>query len=204
MGYDYYGNSYNNAFAVGFGAALGIIAFVWIIISCVYVFSVICNWKIFKKAGKKGWESIIPIYNIIVLIEISGLPLWYIALLIVPFANIYAVFKIYIELAKKFGQSTAFGFGLALLNPIFMAILAFNKQYVYEGNVVNNNQAYMQQPINNYMYNGQPIYNQNMQQPVQPNMEMNNSMPVQNNVCLKCGSPTNAGDRFCMNCGNQL
>ena len=59
---------------------------------------IVSLWIIFKKAGKPGWASIVPIYNIIVLIQIVGLPLWYLVLLIIPFANIYAIFKIYIEL----------------------------------------------------------------------------------------------------------
>ena len=33
------------------------------------VIKLIGKWKIFKKAGRKGWEAIIPIYNIIVLLE---------------------------------------------------------------------------------------------------------------------------------------
>ena len=70
---------------------------------------IVSLWKIFKKAGKPGWASIVPIYNMIVLLEITELPLWYIVLFFIPFANIYALFKIYIELAHKFGKSTGFG-----------------------------------------------------------------------------------------------
>ena len=33
-------------------------------------------WIIFTKAGKPGWAAIIPFYNIIVLLEIVGRPLW--------------------------------------------------------------------------------------------------------------------------------
>lgn len=31
---------------------------------------IVSLWKIFKKAGKPGWASIVPIYNMIVLLEI--------------------------------------------------------------------------------------------------------------------------------------
>lgn len=96
------------------------------------VFTIICNWKVFRKADKEGWESIIPIYNTVVLIEISGLPLWYIALYFVPFANIYAMVRVYIELAHRFKQSTGFAIGLIFLTPIFLGILAFDKDIVYE------------------------------------------------------------------------
>ena len=125
--YGYYDYSPETA-----GGLLGFTVMYFIFLSVFSVFSIICMWRIFKKAGKGGWEAIIPIYNIIVLIEIAGLPLWYIVLLIIPFANIYAIFKIYIELAHKFGKSTGFGVGMVFLSLIFMAILAFGKDE-YQG-----------------------------------------------------------------------
>ena len=96
------------------------------------IFTIVCNWLIFKKAGKEGWEAIVPIYNTVVLIEITGLPMWYIALFFVPFANIFASVMIYLELARRFKQSAGFGVGLFFLTPIFLGILAFDKKMVYE------------------------------------------------------------------------
>lgn len=96
------------------------------------VFTIVSLWKVFEKAGREGWECIIPIYNIIVLLEITGLPMWYIALLFIPGANIYATVKIYLELAYRFKQSTGFGIGLIFLYPIFIGILAFKDEITYE------------------------------------------------------------------------
>ena len=96
------------------------------------IFTIVCSWLVFKKAGEEGWESIVPIYNTGVVIEISGLPMWYIALFFIPFANIYATVMVYLELARKFKQSTGFGIGLIFLTPIFLGILAFDKSMVYE------------------------------------------------------------------------
>lgn len=115
------------------GAMVGFLAVYYIFMLAISIFSLVCMWKIFKKAGKNGWEAIIPIYNIIVLLEITELPTWYIVLFLIPFANIYALFKVYIELAHKFGKSTGFGIGLVFLSPIFEAILAFGKDCVYNG-----------------------------------------------------------------------
>jgi hypothetical protein len=33
-------------------------------------------WKTFTKAGKPGWGAIIPIYNVIILLQIAGRPIW--------------------------------------------------------------------------------------------------------------------------------
>jgi len=84
-------------------------------------------WKIFTKAGKPGWAAIIPIYNIIVLLEVVGKPIWWFILMLIPFVNLIILIIVNLELAKKFGQSTGFAIGLILLAPIFYPILGFGR-----------------------------------------------------------------------------
>ena len=91
-----------------------------LIIYLAILFAVIGGtWKIFEKAGKPGWASIVPVYNIIVMLEIVDRPLWWIILPIVP------AIVIPLELAKRFGKSTGFGVGLLLLPIIFVPMLGF-------------------------------------------------------------------------------
>ena len=169
-GYNYGYDSYDYGSA---GSAVGIFAGVgvvmWIIGMALAVFSIISMWKLFKKAGKPGWASIVPIYNMIVMIEIAELPMWYIALFFVPFANIYAMFKIYIEIAHKFGKSTGFGVGMVFLGIIFIPMLAFGKAE-YKGGVSS--------PVNNSVNEGFNMQNNNVQ--VNQTM-MNNNVPNMNN-----------------------
>ena len=87
---------------------------------------IISMWKVYAKAGKPGWASIIPIYNIIVLLEIVGKPLWWVVLLFIPVVNLVIIILLYVELAKVFGKSAGFGVGLAFLGFIFFPILAFS------------------------------------------------------------------------------
>jgi uncharacterized membrane protein YoaK (UPF0700 family) len=82
-------------------------------------------WKTFEKAGQPGWAAIVPIYNVIVLIKISGRPLWWIVLFLIPIVSIVAAIIISIDVAKNFGKGTGFGIGLALLGFIFYPILGF-------------------------------------------------------------------------------
>ena len=89
------------------------------------VFLVAAQWKVYSKAGKPGWACIIPIYNIIVLLEIVNKPIWWIVLLLIPFVNIIVLIIIQVELAKVFGKSTGFAVGLILLSFIFLPILGF-------------------------------------------------------------------------------
>ena len=82
-------------------------------------------WKVFEKAGKPGWAALVPIYNIIVLLEIAGKPAWWLVLFLIPLVNVAVAFIVMIEIAKRFQKSAAFGVGLALLGPVFYPILGF-------------------------------------------------------------------------------
>ncbi len=113
------------------------------------VFQIICWWKVFAKAGKPGWAAIVPIYNLVVLIQVAKKPTWWILWFFLP--SIFAmmievaplialilvvvsvitllviVILLQVGLAKAFGQGGGFAAGLIFLNIIFMAILAFGK-----------------------------------------------------------------------------
>ena len=41
-------------------------------------------WKIFTKAGEDGWKALIPIYNLIILLKITGKPLWWLIFFLIP------------------------------------------------------------------------------------------------------------------------
>jgi hypothetical protein len=85
----------------------------------------IAMWKVYQKAGKPGWAAIVPIYNVIVLLEIVRKPLWWLVLLLIPIVNIVFAIIIYDRLAKAFGKSSGFTVGLIFLSFIFIPILGF-------------------------------------------------------------------------------
>ena len=117
-----------------------------IVILILAVLSIISSWKLFTKAGEKGWKSIIPIYNTVILFKISGTNPWFILamalLAIIPFVGTLANFIIcifmYLNLAKSFGKGTGFSIGLILVPSIFLLILGFDKSE-YIGPAGNNN-----------------------------------------------------------------
>lgn len=82
-------------------------------------------WKTFTKAGKPGWAAIVPIYNVIVLLQIAGKPLWWIILFFIPVVNVVISILASLAVAEKFGKGGGFGVGLALLPMIFYPILGF-------------------------------------------------------------------------------
>lgn len=89
-------------------------------------------WVLFTKAGKPGWAILVPIYNIIVLLDIVGRPVWWLFLFLIPLVNFIVSILIAIDFAKAYGKETGFGLGLAFLPFIFYPILAFGDNQ-YEG-----------------------------------------------------------------------
>lgn len=149
----YYGGYYDrgaSGFLAGIGAGTTVIAL------ALMVFSIVCMWRIFEKAGEPGWKCLIPVYNIYVFYKIAWEAKYFLYLflgiivcsiligvgiggnsgaasgiggflMVVLYAAVF-VFAVIsmVKLSKRFGKSGAFAIGLILLNTIFMAILAFD------------------------------------------------------------------------------
>ena len=103
-------------------------------------FFIYVGWRIFEKANQPGWAAIVPIYNLVVTLQIVGRPMWWIILFIIPVVNFIMAAVISIDLAKSFGKSTGFGLGLWLLGFIFGPILAFGDAQ-YQGPSATNESA---------------------------------------------------------------
>ena len=82
---------------------------VLILAGCVW--GVIVYWKIFSKASKPGWLSVIPVYNTCVLLRIAGLPAWWLLLMCIPVVSIFVQYFLSRALARSFGRTPAFGWG---------------------------------------------------------------------------------------------
>ncbi|WP_313154214.1 DUF5684 domain-containing protein [Lacrimispora sp.] len=124
-----------------FLAGFGIFLFVFLLVACILL--IVTNWKIFSKAGKPGWASLIPFYNIYIMSDIAfGNLSYFIAIMIswvVSFLGGFleisilsslaglASFVLYIiycvKISKAFGKSGGFAVGLVLLPLIFFPIL---------------------------------------------------------------------------------
>ena len=122
-----------------------------------YVLQVIGDWMLFKKAGKKGWHSIIPILNIYdeydicwkgsrgiffmilnVVLEV-GLavqePPFLIAALIAAVGALLLEAKQSFKLARSFGHGFGFGLFLLIFDRLGRIILGLGKsKYVGKDN----------------------------------------------------------------------
>jgi hypothetical protein len=120
----------------GFLAGIfGFLAAMWLLVVVILIVSIIAMWKIFEKAGREGWKSLIPFYNMYVLTEICGMTGWLFLLCFIPgIGTLIWTILIAIKLAPAFGKETAFAIGLILLPLIFELILAFgDAQYQLDG-----------------------------------------------------------------------
>jgi hypothetical protein len=100
-----------------------IMKIVIIINLAIIILMIVSMWKIFTKAQKPGWAILIPIYNIIILLQIIGKPWWWLLLMLIPVVNIVFVIWMINLLSKSFGHSVGFTIGLILLSFIFIPIL---------------------------------------------------------------------------------
>lgn len=187
-----------NAFAALLGGSIILILIVALLLIAVYAVYVVGLWKLFKKAGKNGWEAIIPFYNTWVLIEISGLNWWY--FLIAISGTIFSVLQIeglsaitniaslavnffcFYNIAKKMHQNEiGFGVAGALVPVVLVPILGLSDKYTFDSSV----EVSPNGPI------GAPTAN-------------NNTSNEPERYCLGCGQKLKKDVQFCENCGKKV
>ena len=118
-----------------------------------FILEIIAYWKIFTKAGRPGWKSIIPFLNSYEVYDLSWkgkgplglfysivmcaiqlmdrfipgpIPQWVVTVFgATGIVLLVMSFMQCLRLAKCFGKGTGFGIGLVFLAPIFKLILGF-------------------------------------------------------------------------------
>lgn len=113
----------DTASSSGNGWALAVF---WIVYFAVLIFLVISQWKVYEKAQKPGWAVLVPVYNVIVYLQIINKPWWWIFLMLIPLVNIVFIIWMTHRLSLSFGKSVGFTIGLLVLPFIFFPILAFS------------------------------------------------------------------------------
>ena len=104
------------------GAILAFLVF-WIVFCLIigffaWVFNVIARWIFFNKCGESGWKAIIPIYNEIVLVKISGLNWWWIFLIYA--SSLFSIFQMIITIPMSVANTFSYG-----VVSIFFSFLSF-------------------------------------------------------------------------------
>lgn len=109
---------------------VGMIIF-WIVL---LVFFAYCLARIAKNLGMPFGSSfvwaLIPIANIFLIIKMSGKPMWWFILFLIPIVNIVISVLIWMALAEKLGKPGWWGIMIGIVpvaNIIFFLMLAFGK-----------------------------------------------------------------------------
>lgn len=204
-----YGYNYGTSTAAAAGGLVAGLA-IFVIVLCIFclafvVMSIIGQWKIFSKANKPGWASLIPIYNQYILCQVTGVnPMWLIVVyaasiissFLGPLAFIGVVVSIYfnvlisVSLARSFGKDDAYAIGLIFLGPIFYLILGCGDSKYLGAKP-------MDDVVFNVIQNASKNSNNN-----QNNDNKNSNAKV--SYCSSCGTKIDEYTRFCPNCGKEI
>lgn len=106
----------------------------YIIIFLILIAYHIGLWKLFVKAGRPGWEALIPVYSFYIMLKLTGRPLWWLILYFIPVINVIVVIGILIDFAKSYGR-LGFGQHVASIIVPFIAfpVWGFDKDTRYLG-----------------------------------------------------------------------
>jgi hypothetical protein len=97
------------------------------------VLSAFMLWALFEKAGWPGWASIVPIYNVYVLLKIAGMSGWWLLGFLVPILDIVVMVMMLWKISKAFGHGWGYFLGLFFISIVFFPMLGFGKsEYMLE------------------------------------------------------------------------
>ncbi|TVR42321.1 MAG: signal peptidase I [Bacteroidia bacterium] len=91
-------------------------------------------YKIFLKAGYRGWEAFIPLYNFYIWLKVIDKPLWWFLFILIPFINVFTILLMVVETLKCFRRDGLGEQALGVLFPfIFLPLLGFspNEKYTH-------------------------------------------------------------------------
>lgn len=141
MDYNYsYGPGYQGQIdpAAAKGLAIfgiGIFVVVMLFVIAVYVYSAICVMRMAKKTNtENAWMAWIPIFNLVLLIQIARKPLWWIILFFIPLVNIVMTILVWMGVSKELKKPEWIGVVMIIpiANLVAMGYLAFSKEEVSE------------------------------------------------------------------------
>lgn len=175
---------------------------------CLFVFAgliliVVGKWKVFKKAGKNGWEALIPYYNSWVLCEIAGIKWWFFLIIIAGsilantslsglagLATLVAEYFVNYNVARKFGKEpVGYAFGLTLLPFIFYPILGMGDA------------TYKNVKVSEYG----PVSEKQAEKAKENFKEKTSTNNSENSkFCKNCGAPLDKDSKFCGSCGKEV
>jgi len=92
----------------------------------------LATWKLYQKAGRKAWESAVPIYSTIVLMKIINRPTWWTILLFIPVINLILIPVVWVETIRSFGKNSSTDTALVLFTlGFYIFYINYNQDVTY-------------------------------------------------------------------------
>lgn len=106
----------------------------WIINIILIVLLHIGLFGIFKKAGRKGWEALIPLYNFWIWLKLVEKPWWWFILLLIPGVNVIVFLVMVFLIIRNFEVENTLEliFGV-IFSFIYLPYIGFNEKYRFMG-----------------------------------------------------------------------
>ena len=179
-------------------AALGFFTiFILLLFLPLLIIYIIGAVNFYKKAGKDGWEAIIPFYNKWVLTEIAGLEWWWFLILIAPtitgilsigntaplglLASLFGHFCYFYNISKKLHKDTGFAVLTTLFKYIMIPLIGLSNNYQFDNTVKVSNMG-----------------------PFDSTNNSNNTNNPDKLYCQHCGKEIEKDNKFCKNCGEKI
>ena len=183
----------------------------------IFIIFIIGKVKFYQKAGKSGWEAIVPFYNDWVYVEIAGLAWWWflilsasiiaslldvdnlesIAFLVVLFGSFCCNYNI----SKKLHKDTGFAVLMTLFPFIMFPIVGFSSNYQFDQNVPVSDIGPFGK-TDGVNVDGQNSSTKTHESTSEKDHKENDSSDVI--YCHQCGKQVSKENSYCDNCGTKL
>ncbi len=108
-----------------------------------YALVSISLYKVFEKAGRPGWQALVPGYNFVVWSEIVGRKPLHAAWMLFPIVNIFIFAALAIDLVRSFGKHKFWHAFLAVVvTPFTFFYLGLKQEEEYEGPIIPKEREY--------------------------------------------------------------
>jgi len=113
---------------------LGTDIFLLIFIAPFLLLALAGYWKLFEKAGEKGWKALVPFYSSYIMLKICHRPGWWLIWLFLPLANWIVSFGILVDFIKCYGKFSIWDRAAAVLLPfVYLPKWGFEAKTAYLG-----------------------------------------------------------------------
>ena len=172
---------------------------------------IVGEWKMYQKAGKQGWECIVPFYSNWVYVEISGLNWWWFFVVIAGsiltvsssngdgetisfnFGTLIGLFGMFVcnyNVSKKLHRDAGFAVLMTIFPYVMYPLIGFSSNYQFDNDLaLSKNGPFPDNGTNN-------------------NSEVKDKDTKKDNgkvkYCPRCGTELDKNSKFCSKCGEKV